>query len=155
MAQDGIRKAHPADVLVIHDLLAQAAQTSSVIPRSKPVLYETLRDFFVYCQDGSVRACGALHVMWEDLAEVKSLAVEKDWQGRGMGQALAKACIEEARQMGIRRVFALTAAVDFFEKLGFSEIDKNDLPHKVWGDCVHCPKFPDCDEVAMQMELDV
>jgi amino-acid N-acetyltransferase len=87
--------------------------------------------------------------MWEDLAEVRSLAVRDDRMGRGVGTELVEACISEAIVLGITRVFALTYKPVFFEKLGFQRVDKSELPHKIWSDCLKCSKFPDCDEVAL------
>ena len=153
MANNAVRKALPADVPVLHALIARAAETTHVIARSQAALYETIRDFFVFDEGNGVKGCCALSVTWGDLAEVKSLSVDPGCQGRGIGRILVEACLEEARELGIPRVFALTAVVDFFNKMGFEEIDMNDLPHKVWGDCINCPKYPDCDEVAVQLDL--
>jgi amino-acid N-acetyltransferase len=94
-----------------------------------------------------------LHICWEDLAEVRSLAVAEDQGGKGIGRQLVQACLDEARQLGLKRVFALTYKPGFFEKLGFHTIEKSELPHKIWGDCMKCAKFPECDEIAMSIEL--
>jgi amino-acid N-acetyltransferase len=145
-----IRKARMVDVPAIHSLILKAAKSSPVLPRSQAALYETLRDFFVSEDEaGSVVGCCALHISWTDLAEIKSLSVDESARHRGLGRTLVQTCLDEARDLRIRRVFALTAAVEFFAKLGFREVDKRELPHKIWGDCINCPKFPDCDEVAM------
>ena len=149
MLSESIRRARLGDVPTIHGLLAEAAKTTPVIPRSQAALYDTLRDFFVFDEGDGVKGCCALHITWKDLAEVKSLAVDSSCQGRGVGQALVAACLDEARALEVPRVFALTAVVGFFKKLGFREIDKHELPHKVWADCIHCPKFPDCEESAV------
>lgn len=142
------------DVPAIHSLILKAAKSSPVLPRSQAALYETLRDFFVSEDEaGNVVGCCALHISWTDLAEIKSLSVDESVRQRGLGRTLVQACLEEARSLRIHRVFALTAVVEFFTKLGFREIDKHELPHKIWGDCVNCPKFPDCDEVAMVQDL--
>ncbi len=124
-----------------------------MIPRSLNELYETVRDFFVCEADGDVRGVCALHIMWEDLAEIRSLAVEKRYQGVGIGRNLVKRCIREARALGIEKIFALTYHPDFFKKLGFSDVDKSALPQKIWGDCVRCPRFPECDESAVIITL--
>ena len=153
MLSESIRRARLSDVPAIHGLLAEAAKTTPVIPRSQAALYETLRDFFVFDEGDGVKGCGALHITWKDLAEIKSLAVDSSCQGRGVGQELVAACLGEARSLEVPRVFALTAVVGFFKKLGFREIDKQELPHKVWADCIHCPKFPDCDESAVVVEI--
>ncbi|HUT24680.1 MAG TPA: N-acetyltransferase [Sumerlaeia bacterium] len=153
MPNNAIRKASLADVPTIHRLIAEAAKTTPVIPRSQAEIYETLRDLFVYDEGDGVRGCCALHITWKDLAEVKSLAVDPAFHGRGIGSALARACLEEARSFGLPRVFALTAIPEFFTRLGFDRIEKSELPHKIWGECVRCPKFPDCDEEAVLIQL--
>jgi amino-acid N-acetyltransferase len=148
-----IRKAIPADVNAIHGLLTKAARVSAVLPRSRAALFDTIRDFFVFEENGEVLACCALHVVWDDLAEIKSLSVDPKLQGQGIGKALVDQCIEEARDLKLPRVFALTGVPDFFLSHGFKKISKNELPHKVWGDCINCPKYPDCDEVAVVFDL--
>jgi len=148
-----VRRARISDAKVIHQLLLKYAGDGLMLSRSLSDIYEAIRDFYVYEQDGQVVGTGCLSICWEDLAEVRSLAVAETMKGRGVGREIVKACLEEARQIGLRRVFALTYQVDFFSKLGFAEIEKSQLPHKVWGDCVRCPKFPECDEVAMMLDL--
>lgn len=124
-----------------------------MIPRSLNELYETVRDFLVCEIDGTVCGVCALHIMWEDLAEIRSLAVERRYQGRGIGTDLVKRCLREAKLLGIDKVFALTYHPDFFKKLGFQDVDKSVLPQKIWGDCVRCPRFPECDENAVMIRL--
>jgi amino-acid N-acetyltransferase len=148
-----IRKARVPDVPVIQQLINIFAERNLMLPRSLSALYENVRDFFVIEEDGCIVGCCALHIMWEDLAEVKSLAVDESVQGKGYGRALVSACLDEARSMGIPRVFALTFIPAFFEKLGFTRIDKSNLPHKVWTECINCPKFPNCGEEAVILEL--
>ena len=148
-----LRKARMGDVPEIHTLVNSFATRGEMLGRSRSELYEGLRDFFVVEQDGKVLGCSALHINWEDLAEVRSLAVAPEQQGKGMGKTLVNACVEEARSLGIARVYALTYRVGFFEGVGFSKIPKESLPHKVWGDCLKCPQFPNCDEDAVIMEL--
>ena len=149
-----IRKARITDVDRIHALVTQYAQDALMLARSRSELYESLRDFFVAeAPDGQVVACGGLEIAWADLAEVKSLAVDPAWQKRGLGRKIVEACLKEARDLGIKRVFALTYQSPFFEKLGFQRIPKEELPHKIWSDCLKCPKFPDCDEVAVAIAL--
>ncbi len=143
-----IRKAKIGDVKIIHKLL-DSCDEGVVIPRSLSEIYEHLRDFFVYIKDGEVIAACALHISWEDLAEIRSLVVTSGHQGSGAGRALLDACLEEARELGLPKVFVLTYIPDYFMKFGFNTIDKSELPHKVWSDCVKCVKFPDCDETAM------
>jgi amino-acid N-acetyltransferase len=94
-----------------------------------------------------------LHICWEDLAEVRSLAVDENYEGRGIGRQLVEACLQEAREIGLKKVFALTYKDQFFAKLGFRIIEKSELPHKIWGDCIKCAKFPECDEIAMSIKL--
>jgi len=148
-----IRKALIPDVKNMHRLLLDYARDGLLLSRSLAELYESLRDFYVYEVDGRVVGTVALNICWEDLAEVRSLAVHPDFNGRGVGRELVQSCLEEARRLGIRRVFALTYKQVFFEKLGFAVIEKSQLPHKIWGDCMKCAKFPDCDEIALSIEL--
>jgi amino-acid N-acetyltransferase len=112
-----------------------------------------LRDFYVFEADGKLLGTAALHIVWDDLAEVRSVAVAEDVGRKGIGSQLVQACIVEARQIGLNRVFCLTYKPDFFGKHGFRLVDKAELPHKVWGDCIKCAKFPDCDENAMILDL--
>jgi amino-acid N-acetyltransferase len=125
--------------------------------KSYAQIYEGLRDFAVYeieSTDGrQVVGCVALAVLWADLAEVRSLAVDDRFRGRGIGTRLAEWCIAEARRLGIRKLMALTYEQRFFEKLGFEVVPKDTLPLKVWSDCVQCPKRDGCDEIAMVLEL--
>jgi amino-acid N-acetyltransferase len=148
-----IRKALIPDVREIHRLLLDYARDGLLLSRSLAELYESLRDFYVYEVDGKVVGTAALNICWEDLAELRSLAVHPEYNGRGVGRELVQACIDEARRLGIRRVFALTYKRVFFEKLGFAVIEKSQLPHKIWGDCMKCAKFPDCDEIALSIDL--
>lgn len=149
-----VRKAIIPDVKEIHRLLLDYARDGLLLSRSLAELYESLRDFYVFEADGKVVGTAALNICWEDLAELRSLAVHPDYNGRGAGKALVVACLDEARRLGIRRVFALTYKQAFFEKLGFAVIEKSQLPHKIWGDCMKCAKFPDCDEIALSIDLD-
>lgn len=151
-----IRNAGIKDVKPIHDLLQHFSAQGLLLARSLSSLYDQLRDFKV-AEDPEVVPSGvagvcALHVCWENLAEIRSLAVVESRQGRGVGSRLVRACLEEAGRFGINRVFTLTYQPDFFARLGFRSIDKGELPHKVWSDCIHCPKFPDCNEEAMIWE---
>ena len=150
----GVRKPRVADVPGIKRLIDQAATQGALLPRTTPELFESVRDFHVCADETGVVGCCALHIDLPDLAEVRSLVVREDLRGRGMGIALVQACLEEARTLGISRVYALTRAEEFFTKQGFHEIDKHDLPNKVFRDCVRCPMFPDCDEVAVVLDLD-
>lgn len=148
-----IRKAQIADVKNIQKLLMTFANRGDMLSRSLSELYESLRDFYVDEEDGVILGAAALHIVWEDLAEVRSVAVMEDAGRKGKGGRLVEACISEAREIGLQRIFCLTYKPDFFAKHGFRLVDKSELPHKVWGDCIKCPKFPDCDENAMILDL--
>ena len=148
-----IRKAKISDVKEIQKMVEVYAQKGEMLPRSLSELYDNLRDFFVYEEEGEVAGVCALHISWDDLAEVRSLVVAERHIRKGIGKKLVTACVDEAREFVIKRVFALTYQRAFFEKLGFHEVDKAQLPHKIWGDCIKCSKFPDCDEIAMVKEL--
>lgn len=148
-----LRKARTADAREIQALVNDYARRQEMMARSLNDIYENLRDFLVCEVDGTIAGACALHVLWEDLAEIRSLAVRKQYQGRGIGSNLVRRSIREARAIGVKRVFALTYATDFFKALGFVDYDKSSLPQKIWGECVRCPKFPECDESAIIMEL--
>lgn len=148
-----IRKAQIADVKDIQKLLMTFANRGDMLSRSLSELYESLRDFFVVEEEGILLGAAALHIVWEDLAEVRSVAVTEDAGRKGIGSRLVQACISEARDIGLKRIFCLTYKPDFFAKHGFRLVDKAELPHKVWGDCIKCVKFPDCDENAMILDL--
>jgi amino-acid N-acetyltransferase len=151
-----LRKAAIRDVKPIHRLLYHNADRGLLLARSLSELYDHLRDFYVLEDpergDWVVGAC-ALGVCWEDLAEIRSLAVAEDCQGMGYGRLLVETCLQEAVDLGVHQVFALTYVNAFFGKLGFAEVEKSVLPHKVWADCLKCAKFPDCDETAMMLGL--
>jgi len=144
-----IRKASSADIKAVHKLVNEFAKRQKMIPRSLHELYETVRDLYLYDEGGRIKAACALHILWEDLAEIRSLAVNKDSQGKGVGTALVRKCLKEAKSLGVKKVFALTYNPEFFLKLGFGHIDKSALPQKIWGDCLRCPRFPECDEHAV------
>ncbi|VAX29007.1 N-acetylglutamate synthase [hydrothermal vent metagenome] len=144
-----IRKAGTRDVREIHRLVNSFAKREQMLPRSLNEIYETLRDHIVCEDNGEVTGVCALHILWEDLAEIRSLAVKADAQRQGTGKKLVKSCISEAKRLGIERIFVLTYNPDFFRSLGFVDIDKSELPQKIWGDCLRCHKFPECDEFAL------
>ena len=149
-----VRSAKIPDARPIHQLLLKYAADGLVLPRSLSDIYECIRNFYVY-EDSAGVVIGAvcLQISWEDLAEVRSLVVAEQASGRGVGRQLVVQCLDEAREIGLPKVFALTYKIAFFEKLGFSEIEKAELPHKIWGDCIKCAKFPECDETAMLIRL--
>ncbi len=149
MSRTVIREAVIADVAAIQGLVNHFAGKRRMLSRSLAEIYEGIRDYIVVEDEGAVVGSAALHVFWADLAEIRALAVAESHQKRGLGRRLVRKCCSQARQLGIERVFALTFEVEFFRKLGFSEIPKSELPHKIWSDCIRCPLFPDCDEVAV------
>jgi len=148
-----LRKAQIKDVKEIQKLLITFASKGDMLSRSLSELYESLRDFYICEQDDKLLGTAALHIVWEDLAEVRSVAVSEEAGRQGIGSQLVQACIAEARELGLKRIFCLTYKPDFFGKHGFKLVDKSELPHKVWGDCIKCVKFPDCDENAMILDL--
>ncbi len=148
-----LRKAEVKDIKPIHHLINTFAGQDLMLPRSLNELYDNIRDFWVFEQNNKISGCAALHICWEDLAEIKSLAVEKKWQHRHIGAQLVAACFEEAKKLGAKRIFALTYKPDFFKKFGFRRIKHSDLPHKVWAECINCPKFPGCQEIALLKKL--
>ncbi|MDI6782560.1 MAG: N-acetyltransferase [bacterium] len=148
-----LRKAKIKDVNQIQALINHFAALDEMLPRSQSELYESLRDFFVIERKGEIVACGALHITWKDLAELKSLVVANSMQNQGLGKQIVTACLAEAKKLGINRVFALTYKPQFFIKLGFSKIDRALLPHKIWTECIKCVKFPDCNEVPVIFDL--
>lgn len=148
-----VEKAGVRDATQIHDLVNRFAQRGDMLPRTLGEVYENLRDFFVVRDERELLACVALHIMWDDLAEVRSLAVREESQAQGLGAILVEACVEEARTLGLSTLFALTYRPAFFEKLGFCQADVMSLPRKVWNECYRCPKFPGCNEIAMVLDL--
>jgi amino-acid N-acetyltransferase len=148
-----VEKARISDVPQMHKLINQFANRGEMLARPLSEIYENIRDFYVVRRGRKVIGCAALHVMWSDLAEVKSVAVAEELQKQGIGDRLIAACLEEARALGIGTVFCFTYKPGFFQKKGFGEVDKMTLPHKVWTECLRCPKFPNCDETAMTLQL--
>jgi amino-acid N-acetyltransferase len=149
-----LRKAKMADAPAIQRLITLFANRGEMLHRSLGEVYESIRNFFVVEEDGGIVACGALQVSWSNLAEIKSLAVAEAHQGQGHGRRIVRACIEEGRALGLGTLFALTYQPLFFEKLSFRVVDKATLPHKVWNECIRCPKFPDCGEIAVVLDLE-
>ena len=148
-------KAKISDVPEMHKLINYFAEHGQMLARSLSEIYENIRDFYVIRKDGRVIACAALHINWEDLAEIKSVAVNEKQQRKGIGSTLIQACAGEANELGIPTVFCLSYKPEFFQKCGFNRIEKEKLPQKVWGECFRCPKFPNCDEVALICQLEV
>jgi len=148
-----LRKAQITDIREIWKLLTFFAGHGDMLSRSLSELYESVRDFYIIEEDGKLIGAAALHIVWEDLAEVRSVAVAEDVERKGIGTQLVNSCLEEAKSLGLKRIFCLTYKPDFFARFGFHIVDKSELPHKVWGDCIKCVKFPDCDEIAMILDL--
>ncbi len=144
-----IRQATIKDVKTIQDTLEHYAQKGLLLPRTLSDLYDNLRDFIVYEKAGEILGVSALHVCWDDLGEIRSLAVLPPRTKQGIGRELVYDCEKDAAKLGLKKLFTLTYQESFFAGLGYQTIDKNQLPHKVWGDCLKCAKFPDCDEIAM------
>ena len=144
-----IRKATVNDVEQIYKLLEYFSKKDMLLPRSLSVLYDVVRDFAVVEEEGKIVGCCALHPCWETLGEIKSLAVDEGFHGRKIGEKIVEHCLKEAPELGLKKVFVLTYIPPFFKGLGFEEISKEELPHKVWKECLACPKFPDCGEVAL------
>jgi amino-acid N-acetyltransferase len=148
-----VDKARIGDVPTIQQLVNYFADKGDMLPRALSEIYENIRDYFVVRDSNQVIGCTALHVSWSDLAEIRSLAVNENSQGQGIGSSLVLACLNEAKELALPNVFCLTRRPAFFEKLGFNLIDKAELPHKVWAECFRCPKFPNCDEVALTRHI--
>ena len=145
-----IRKARMEDMPPLHKLLMVEANKGLLLPRSLTQMYTAVRDFHVAVdEEGNLAGCSALALIWEGLAEVRSLIVADTHRRQGIGHKLVKACMEDAVKLGVANVFSLTYQVTFFTALGFEEVPKETLPQKIWRDCIHCPKFPNCDETAM------
>ncbi|MCK4928166.1 MAG: N-acetyltransferase [Methanosarcinales archaeon] len=149
-----LRKARVGDVAQIRQLINVYAQQEVMLPRAIGELYENIRDFFVIEKEDRIIACGALHVTWEEYGEILSLAVSTAELRKGHGSRILEECLEEAPELGIKHLVTLTYAREFFEHHGFKVVDKSTLPHKLWSMCVKCPRFPDCDEIAMIKELE-
>ena len=147
------KKALITDTKAIHTLVNQFANKDEMLPRSLNEIYENIRDFNVCLENDRIVGVAALHILWEDLGEVRSVAVARDYQRKGIGKRLIKNCLKEADKLGVKKVFALTYHPEFFKGLGFADVDKNSLPQKIWGECLKCHKFPECNEVAVMKEL--
>ncbi len=159
-----IRRAKVGDVQQIVSMINSYAEKGEMLYRSQSQVLQQVRNYFVAVTPNSdsspdssgdsVLACGSLDITWNDLAELRSLAVREDAQSRGLGTQVVEALMNDAAELGLKHVFALTYKPHFFERLGFKIIDKQQLPHKVWSICIDCLKFPVCDEVAMQIDVE-
>lgn len=153
LKKTSLRKAKIEDIKQIQKLINVFAKQDLMLPRSLNELYDNMRDFWVIGEDKKISGCAALHISWDDLAEIKCLAVETNKQGRGLGRELISECLSEAKQLGAKRVFVLTYKPDYFKKFGFRRVKHTDLPHKVWAECINCCKFPNCQEIALLKNL--
>lgn len=144
-----LRKALLKDIQQMQELINSFAKDNVMLPRSLNELYDNIRDFWVYEKNDKIIGCAALHICWDNLAEIKSLAVKKTMQKKQIGTELVTRCLEEAKVLGAKKVFALTYKPEFFKKFGFRRVKHSDLPHKVWAECINCPKFPNCQEIAL------
>ncbi|MDD5022502.1 MAG: N-acetyltransferase [Endomicrobiaceae bacterium] len=144
-----IRQAKVSDVKGMHLLVKGHAQKGELLARPLSDLYEKIPDFIVAEEKGEIISCGALHVSWEDLAEVRTLIVTKKYQKKGIGAKMVYELERRAHKLGVKKVFALSFRPKFFKKIGYIEINRDILPHKVWRDCIKCPMFPDCGETAL------
>jgi amino-acid N-acetyltransferase len=150
-----LRKAKISDVREIQKMIDFYSKKGDMLPRSLSEMYSALRDFYVYQDSREEQIIGAcaMHICWEDLAEIRSLVVRENYMRQGIGTKLVEASLSEAISLGIYRIFALTYKPEFFSKFGFKVVDKSTLPHKIWADCIKCVKFPECDEIAVSMEI--
>ena len=144
-----LQKAKVTDVSKIHRIVSYYATKGLMLPRSLSELYENLQEYFVLTDKDNLIGCCALHPTWEDLAEIKSLAVGEKFQNKGYGSKLLKRCESEAKILGIKRLFALSFIPEFFKKHNYREISRKKLPHKIWTECIKCPQFPNCKEVPL------
>jgi amino-acid N-acetyltransferase len=149
-----LRKAGIEDVKKIHAVVNLSASRGEMLPRALGELYDNMRDYFVYEEGGTILGTCALHICWEDLAEIRSVCVDEPARRKGIGKLLVDACIAEAKTFDLKRIFLLTYQHEFFGKCGFQAVDKKELPQKIWSDCIKCPKFPECDEIAMILNLE-
>jgi amino-acid N-acetyltransferase len=144
-----IRKAGIKDIKDIQRIINSFAQKDLMLPRSLNELYENLRDFWVAQDKRQILGCCALHISWDDLAEIKSLAVKPEYHKKGLGRKLVLVSLDEAKLLGAKKVFVLTYKPEFFRQFGFRRIQHSKLPHKIWAECINCSKFPDCQETAL------
>ena len=150
-----VEKAKISEVPGIHKLVNSFAERGEMLARPLSEIYENIRDFVVVRRGNRIVGCAALHVMWSDMAEIKSVAVNENMQRQGIGNKLVIACLSDAQELGINTVFCLTYKPKFFEKFGLKEVEKMSLPQKIWTECYRCSKFPNCDETAMTIKFDI
>ena len=145
------RQAKFSDVEEIYGLISGYANQGIMLPKPHNVLYETIREFIVAeeISEKKIIGAGALHLTWNELAEVRSMAVHPDYKRHGIGAEIVKKLLEDGKEVGVKKFFTLTYTPEFFQSLGFKTTTKESLPHKIWKECIECPKFPNCDEIAM------
>ncbi|MDI6813194.1 MAG: N-acetyltransferase [Desulfitobacteriaceae bacterium] len=144
-----LRRAKLSDVESMIELINGYAEQGLMLPRSRNVLYEGIREFLIAEEDQKIIGVGSLHILWEDLAEIRALAIASDFRGKSLGSRMVEELVKEAHELGCERVFALTYQPDFFKHCGFRVVSKEEMPHKVWKECINCVKFPNCDEIAV------
>jgi len=144
-----VRRAKLQDVKKIRKLVNFYAKKNEMLPISLSELYDNLRSFYVFEKKGRILGCGSLRITWDRLGEIRSVAVQKSKHKKGIGKKIVKACLQEAKELGLKEVFVLTYQPQYFKKMGFKDISKDKLPHKVWQDCIKCVFFPDCEEDAL------
>ena len=152
-----IRRAHVSDVEDILALINSCAASNLVLPRGPKYLYENIRDFVVVegkteMAEPKIVACGSLHVLWKDTAEIRSLTTHPEFRRQGLGSSIVRYLVEDAKQIGIEQIIALTLIEEFFKKLGFKPKSKEELPSKIWDECSRCPKYFQCDEIGLVLE---
>ncbi len=148
-----LRRATVEDVKIIYNLISEYSKKGLLLERTMSNIYDNIRDFFILEDKKEVVGIGSLHVCWEYLGEIRSLCVREKYLKKGYGSKLVEACISDAKELKLKQVFVLTYNINFFKNRGFRIIDKKELPHKVWAECVNCPKFPECDEIAMIIDI--
>jgi amino-acid N-acetyltransferase len=148
-----IRPARVSDVRQMHKIVEFYADNKEMLHRSLNSIYENIQEYIVAEEDGKIIGCGALHVAWEDLAEIKALAIAPEYRRKKLGTKIAEQLQENAKKLGVKKVFSLSFKPDFFIRLGYSVIPKETLPHKIWSECINCHLFPDCGEVPLLLDL--
>ncbi|GHT61371.1 acetyltransferase [Endomicrobiia bacterium] len=148
-----LRSAKVTDVKEMHKLVERYANNKEMLHRSLNAVYENIQEFVVLENEGQIVGCGALHVSWSDLAEVKALAVAEEFKRQGLGRKIVEKLQENAIALGIYKIFTLTFKPEFFIKLGYKVILKETLPRKIWNECINCYLFPDCGEVPLLISL--
>ena len=148
-----LRKAKIADVEEMMALINSNAEIGLMLPRSRNMLYENIREFMLAEEDGEIIGVASLHILWSDLGEIRALAVAPSHQRKGIGSRIIRALEDEAKELGCSRLFALTYQPEFFKYCGYEEISKDQMPQKVWTECINCIKFPNCDEIAVSRNL--